>query len=124
MAHKLMGRLPAEKLNGLSRLEDLLLENPVPENTYAIVAIVSAGKVEEDSDTGEKTVHIKLRQVEAVLEPGDGESVRRVLIRATEDRMGVRAIAGLDALLDDWSRMNTITEEVAKDPDDDPDDED
>lgn len=116
---KLMARLPGDKLNGLTRLEDPLLDNPDPTNTFVIVAVVSAGKVEEDSDSGEKTVHVKLRQVEAVLDPGDAESARRIIIRGTEDRMGVRAIEGLDVLLDDWSRMDAIMEEAAKDDDDD-----
>jgi len=112
---KLQGRLPGDKLNGLSRLEDKLLADP--EDTHVIVCVVNSGKVETDTDTGEQTVHVRVRQVEAVLSASDAESARRILIRATEDRMGVAAIPGLDVMLDDMKRMRAITERSAEDDD-------
>lgn len=118
MPTKLLGNLPPDKLNGLTRLEDRLLDDP--EGTHVIVAIVNAGKVETDTDTGEQTVKVRIRQVEAVLGAGDAESVRRILLRALEDRLGRISIDGFDELFenltDDHKRMELLLNEHAKDP--------
>lgn len=115
-----MGKLPPAKLNGLLALASELVKNP--KGTHIIVAVVDCGKVEKDTDTGEQTPHARFRQVEVISSPGALEDARRLLVQATDERLGRVAIPGIDALMmDDLARIEQIVLESAEEKDEEED---
>jgi hypothetical protein len=115
-----MGKLPSPKLNGLARIAAALVKDP--KGTHLIVAVIDAGKIEKDTDTGEQIPHVRFRQVEVISLPDAIEDARRLLVQATDDRLGRIAIPGIDeAMLSDLERIERL---VMDSPEKDDEDED
>jgi hypothetical protein len=115
---KFQGKLPSDKLNGLLAIADALVKDP--KGTHVIVAVVDAGKVEKETDTGLMTPHARFRQVEVISGPGDIETARRLLVRAQDDRLGRVAIPGIDeGVMSDLERIERLVQSEGLNDDDD-----
>jgi len=87
MSAKMAGALPkGDRTNGLQHMAAELVAEPWDIRVAVIFYDVS--KVTRDMDSGETVPTIRIRRIEPVDEPGDGNRLRQVLRRAWERRLG------------------------------------
>lgn len=86
---KLMGALPGGDNNGASAIGGDLVKDP--RRLHPMIAIVDGKRTTIDSDTGEQTVTVRVRRIEALL-PDDMPAAEKLLRRALEKRTGQTVI--------------------------------
>jgi hypothetical protein len=87
MAAKMAGALPkGERLNGLLQVAGDLVT--APWDVRVAVITFDVQKVTRDIDSGEVVPTIRVRRIEVIDEPSDGNRLRQVLRRAWERRTG------------------------------------
>lgn len=82
----LSGRLPSGEANGLAAIVRELVDDP--SQIHVLVVLADAVKVTQLVEAGSVVPTIRIRRVEAIKDPGDRESLRRLLMREFERRTG------------------------------------
>jgi hypothetical protein len=86
MGAKLASALPKGSGNGLSQIAEELVEHP--EKVHVLVLLVDCSKVTSEIDSGDVVPTARIRRIEAITDPIDGDRLRQVLRRAWERRTG------------------------------------
>jgi hypothetical protein len=87
MAAKMAGALPkGDRTNGLLHIAGDLVS--APWDIRVAVIFFDVQKVTKDVDSGEQVPTIRVRRIEVIDEPSDGNRLRQVLRRAWERRTG------------------------------------
>jgi hypothetical protein len=87
MAAKMAGALPkGERTNGLVHIAGDLVTHPW--DIRVAVIFFDVQKLTKDMDSGEQVPTIRVRRIEVIDEPSDGNRLRQVLRRAWERRTG------------------------------------
>lgn len=81
---KINGALPKGNADGLSHVETRVIQS---RKMVAALVMLDPASIDEDVETGDKSVRMKIRRIEAIL-PEDVDAATRLLRRAFEDRTG------------------------------------
>ncbi len=82
----LSGRLPSGDANGLAAIVRALIDDP--SRVHVIVALVDCVKVTQLVESGATVPTVRMRRLEAISDPADMASLRRLLMREFERRTG------------------------------------
>ena len=83
MSANLAGKLPDGDRNGLAAIATELIENP--EKVHVVIALI---EVTTNTDSGDVVPTARIRRVEAIKDPADGNRMRQLLRREWERRTG------------------------------------
>jgi len=86
MSANLAGKLPDGDRNGLAAIATELIENP--EKVHVVIALIDCSKVTTNTDSGDVVPTARIRRVEAIKDPVDGNRMRQLLRREWERRTG------------------------------------
>jgi hypothetical protein len=86
MSANLAGALPQGEANGLAAITRDLIENP--NQVHVVIALVDCSKITQNTDTGDVVPTARIRRVEAIKDPADWHTMRRLLMREYERRTG------------------------------------
>jgi hypothetical protein len=115
MSASLSGRLPDGEANGLGPIIAQLIADPGA--VHVLVVLVDAVKVTRLVESGDTVPTMRIRRVEAITDPTDRRSLRRLLMREYERRTG-QLVLPLDLEQD----VIAAFDDVMPDPGDDPGD--
>jgi hypothetical protein len=82
----LAGNLPAGENNGLAAIARELVENP--NKVHVVIALVDCVKITTKTDSGDVIPTARIRRIEAITDPSDGNRMRMLLRREFERRTG------------------------------------
>jgi hypothetical protein len=83
---KFAGALPKGGANGLQQIAAEMVETPW--DVRVAVIFFDCSKVTKDMDSGETVPTARIRRIEVIDDPADGNRLRQVLRRAWERRTG------------------------------------
>lgn len=86
MSAKLSSSLPKGEANGLAAIARQLAERP--EDVHVLLVLVDCSRITTDTDTGDVVPTARVRRVEAISDPADGRTLRKLLRREWERRTG------------------------------------
>jgi hypothetical protein len=86
MSANLAGALPQGEANGLAAIARDMIETP--ERVHVVIALVDCSKITQNTDTGDVIPTARIRRIEAIKDPADGHTMRRLLVREYERRTG------------------------------------
>ncbi|MCD2170359.1 hypothetical protein LPW41_11690 [Microbacterium sp. JC 701] len=81
---KINGALPKGNADGISHVETRVIQS---RKMIAAVVMLDPASIDEDVETSEKSVRMRVRRIEAIL-PEDVDAATRLLRRAFEQRTG------------------------------------
>lgn len=113
---KLLGKLPTADANGLRHHADTFVEDPA--TMQLAIVLMNAQGMDENYDTGVITAKVRVKRIEVVVDPNDAKALKRLMLRALEQRTGKTVLpldleGDIDAI---FEKFTASTEAGAVDP--------